>query len=69
MIITDPTKHEKRRPYKVTSNKRKRTYTIVLSGNRYRTLPLTKEEFEEFEYNTPIDWSCYVHTSNNVISL
>jgi hypothetical protein len=53
---------------KITSNKRKRTYTIELRGNKYRTLPLSKAEFETFEYNTPGDWKYYILT-NCVISL
>lgn len=53
---------------KVTSNKTKRTYTIVLNGNKYRTTELSKEEFEELDYNTESDWINYIRT-NQVIAL
>jgi hypothetical protein len=53
---------------KITSNKSKRTYTIELRGNKYRTLPLSKAEFQEFEYNTLSDWAYYIRT-NCVITL
>lgn len=53
---------------RVTSNKTKRTYTIVLNGNKYRTTELSQDEFEEFEYNTESDWVNYIRT-NQVIAL
>jgi hypothetical protein len=53
---------------KVTSNKTKRTYTILLNGNKYRTIKLGKNEFEELYYNTEGDWINYIK-SNEVIAL
>ena len=53
---------------KVTSNKTKRTYTILLNGNKYRTIKLGKNEFEELYYNTESDWINYIK-SNEVIAL
>ena len=53
---------------KVTSNKTKRTYTILLNGNKYRTIKLSKNEFEELYYNTEGDWINYIK-SNEVIAL
>jgi hypothetical protein len=41
---------------KVTSNKSKRTYTIYKDGVKYRTVKLSKEEFENFAYHTDGDW-------------
>jgi hypothetical protein len=52
----------------ITQNKTKRTYTFTVNGNKYRTTQLTKQEFEEFEYNTSNDLSTYVK-SNQVIAL
>ena len=46
---------------KVTSNKSKRHYTITTgSGSVYRTTKMTKEEFEECDYNTDKDWLNYL---------
>ena len=53
---------------KVTSNKTKRTYTILFNGNKYRTIKLGKNEFEELYYNTEGDWINYIK-SNEVIAL
>jgi hypothetical protein len=53
---------------KVTSNKTKRAYTILLNGNKYRTIKLGKSEFEELYYNTEGDWINYIK-SNEVIAL
>ena len=53
---------------KVTSNKNKRTYTISVNGNKYRTTKLTKQEFDELDYNTEGDWINYIRT-NEVIAL
>lgn len=43
----------------VTPNKKDRTYIIERQGTRYKTLPMSKEEFEENESNTPNDWNNY----------
>lgn len=45
---------------KVTSNKRERTFTITTEVAKYRTLPMSREEFEDAQYNTPGDWEAYI---------
>lgn len=47
---------------KITVNRRKRIFTIEVKGNKYRTLTLSKAEFEVCEYNTPNDWLYYIRT-------
>jgi hypothetical protein len=42
---------------RVTSNKSKRHFTIYKTdGTKYRTLPMSKPEFESNEMNTMNDW-------------
>lgn len=48
---------------KVSSNKRNRTFTIRVSSSKYRTLPMSKEEFEEAEYMTQNDWRHFLRSS------
>lgn len=52
--------------FKVTSNKSKKHFTININGVKFRTLHLSKDEFEEAEYNTENDWKDYVRNSGNV---
>ena len=54
--------------YKVTSNKSKRHYTITINACTFKTTQLSKEEFEECEYNTMNDWIAYVK-HNEVITI
>ena len=43
--------------YRVTSNKSARTFTLRCStGSKYRTYPMSKEEFRSCERHTNIDW-------------
>lgn len=50
---------------KATANKSKRTFTLRKYSNnklisKYRTLPMSREEFEEAEYNTSGDWQDFI---------
>lgn len=47
---------------KVTSNKSKRTYTIRVNGSKYRTYPMSKEEFNSCYYNTETDWNQFLRS-------
>jgi len=53
--------------YKVKSNKSKRHYTITIDEVTYRTLPLTKEEFNECYYYTFNDWYSYIHNNELIV--
>lgn len=47
----------------VTSNKSKRHFTIIKQdGTRYRTFPMSKEEFSNNQYNTLNDWEQFLKT-------
>ena len=45
---------------KVTSNKRERTFTITTEAGTFKTLPMSREEFEDAQYNTPGDWIDFI---------
>lgn len=52
---------------KVTANKSQRTFTIrtYVDGklsSKYRTIKLSKEEFQNAEYNTDNDWKQFLKT-------
>ena len=47
---------------KITSNKSARTYTIRDNGNKYRTIRMSKEEFESAYYWTENDWKNFLKT-------
>ena len=44
----------------IRSNKSRRHYTITTSAAKYRTLPMSKEEFESAEYWTGNDWNNFL---------
>lgn len=48
---------------KVSSNKRNRTFTIRVNGSKYRTLPMSKQEFNDADYRTQNDWINFLKTS------
>ena len=55
---------------KVTPNYRKKTFTIRKYDNgkvfsKYRTTPMSKEEFESEEMNTETDWRYFLRSSND----
>jgi hypothetical protein len=47
---------------KITSNKQKRHYTIKLNYAIYRTLPMSKQEFNSAYYWTENDWKQFLKT-------
>lgn len=49
---------------KVSSNKSKRTFTIVTNSVKYRTCPLSKEEFMSCEHNTANDWAHFLKSDD-----
>lgn len=50
--------------FKVSPNYSKRTFTIKTNGLKYRTVRLSKQEFESCLYNTGNDWSKFLRTSD-----
>ena len=44
---------------KIRSNKTTRVFTVWINGLKYTTMPMTKEEFAEAEFNTINDWKSY----------
>lgn len=49
---------------KVSSNKKRRTFTIKTTSGKYRTYPMTKQEFESCLYNTGNDWSYFLRSND-----
>lgn len=47
---------------RVNSNESKRHFTIKTDGGTFRTIPMTKREFEESEMNTGNDWVQFLKT-------
>lgn len=47
---------------KATANKSKRTYTLRVNGNKYRTITMSKQEFESAYYWTQNDWKQFLKT-------
>jgi len=47
---------------KTTSNKSARTYTIRVNGNKYRTLQMSKQEFNSAYYWSENDWKQFLKT-------
>jgi len=47
---------------KITSNKSKRTFTIRKEDSKFRTLQMSRYEFDECEYNTTEDWEYFLRT-------
>ena len=52
---------------KVTPNKSQRTYTIRRQGIKFRTLQMSREEFDSAEYWTGQDWSNFLKTDEYYI--
>ena len=46
----------------VCANKSRRTFTIRVNGNKYRTIQMTKKEFENNMNNTANDWNYFLHS-------
>lgn len=51
---------------KVTPNNSKRTFTIRKGGLKYRTIPMSKQEFHEAGYWTENDWRQFLKTDEYV---
>ena len=52
------------RELKISSNKSKKTFTIVTESSKYRTLPMSKEEFNDNLHNTGNDWQNFLKSSD-----
>lgn len=51
------------REINVNGNKRKRTFTIRTESGKYRTLPFTRQEFEQADrFWTGQDWQNFLKT-------
>jgi len=48
------------REFNVTPNHSARTFTIRVDGTKYRTLPMTKNEFQSCLSNTGNDWQQFL---------
>ena len=46
----------------VCANKSRRTFTIRVNGNKYRTVRMDQEEFENNMNNTANDWNYFLHS-------
>ena len=44
----------------ISSHKTNRTYTIKTDSGKYKTFPMSKEEFNEAEYWTGNDWNQFL---------
>jgi hypothetical protein len=53
------------RLFRITSNKSKRTFTIVTESAKYRTLPMSKEEFNHADiFWSGNDWQQFLNTDS-----
>ena len=52
------------REINATPNHSKRTYTIRTSSGKYRTLPMSKEEFNSCRHNTANDWNQFLKSND-----
>ena len=52
------------RTIKVSANQSKRTFTIVTESAKFRTLQMSREEFESCEYQTGNDWENFLRTDS-----
>lgn len=50
------------RVIKVTPNNSKRTFTIRIDGAKYRTIQMSRDEFEDAKYWTGNDWNHFLKT-------
>ena len=46
----------------VCANKSRRTFTIRINGNKYRTVRMNKEDFANNMHNTSSDWNYFLHS-------
>ena len=52
------------RKFEITSNKSARTFTIRVDGSKYRTYPMSKEDFNNASYWTGEDWNYFFITKD-----
>lgn len=52
------------REIRVSSNKAKKTFTIIADAAKYRTLQMTKEEFQSCSHNTGNDWAEFLKSND-----
>lgn len=50
---------------KVAANHRSRTFTIKTETAKFRTLPMSKNEFNNCLYNTGNDWQQFLKSSDD----
>ena len=43
----------------------KKTFTIRTEGSKYRTIPMSQEEFESCENNTANDWQHFLSNTDD----
>jgi hypothetical protein len=48
------------REIKVSANQSKRTFTIRTDAGKYRTFPMSKQEFRSCEHNSGQDWQNFL---------
>lgn len=53
-----------KRELKVSSNKRERTFRIKTESATFKTLPMSKEEFNSANYWTGQDWQVFLRTDD-----
>jgi hypothetical protein len=58
------------RTIEATANYQKRTFTIRCTETdgtktKYRTVPMSREEFESNEFNTSNDWQQFLNSTND----
>lgn len=54
---------------RVTSNQAKRHFTIYKQdGTKYRTLPMSKQEFQSNEMNTLRDWKQFLKSESYYVA-
>ena len=52
------------REIRIASNQNKRTFTIRTESGKYRTYPMSREEFNSCEYNTGNDWNDFLKSDD-----
>ena len=53
------------REFRIASNKKERTFTIYTDGLKYRTIAMSREEFNSINnYYTGQDWANFLKTDN-----
>jgi len=53
------------REIKISSNKAKRTWTLITDAAKFRTNRMSKEEFSNCDFNTGNDWQNFLDSSTD----